>query len=121
MPDFADSSDVLNLSTALRRHTVNRVSFDPSLQSHLDSFDVFLRTGNWGDIQFYCEHPYTDVPMTVLMKFAMYEQSVQRETRAEQLERLAGMSLATPVVESAEQKQKRLQDTNARMALQAAV
>lgn len=120
MPDFADSSDVLNLSTALRRHTVNRVSFDPSSESHLDSFDMFLRTGNWGDIQFFCEHPYTDVPMTVLMKFAMYKQSVQRETRAEHLVRTTGMNLAAPIVETTEQKQKRLHDTNARMALQVA-
>ena len=93
MPDFLDHPDCLNLSTTLRKTAVNRTFFDPSLQSHLDSFDVFLRTGNWGDVQFYCEHPYTDVPMTVLMKFAMYEQGVQRESVAERTERLAGKVL----------------------------
>jgi hypothetical protein len=94
MPYFADTSDVLNLSTALRRHSVNRVLFDPSLETHLDSMRAFLRTGNWGDVQFYCETPYTDVPMTVLMKFAMYQEGVQRETLAERQARFATMNLA---------------------------
>lgn len=89
MPDFLDHPDCLNMSTILRRQSVVRTFFDPSLQSHLDSLDVFLRTGNWGEVQFYCEHPYTDVPMTVLMKFALYEQGITRETGAERNARLA--------------------------------
>lgn len=115
MPDFADSSDVLNLSSALRRHTVNRVLFNPEDQRHVDSLKVFLRTGNWGDLQFYCEHPYTDVPMTVLMTFAMYELNTTRESHAEHAERLAKMNLSVYVDETTEQKIARLADTNARM------
>jgi len=101
MPYFNDTSDCLNLSTLLRRQSVNRTFFDASLQSHLDSLDVFLCTGNWGDVQFYCEHPYIDVPMTVLMKFAMYEQGVRRESGQERAERIAGRPgvVATPTSE----------------------
>lgn len=93
MPDFADTSDVLNLSTALRSTSAHRTHFDPSRESHLESLRSFLRTGNWGEVQFYCEHPYTDVPMTVLMKAAMYTEGVQRETMSERNERLATMNL----------------------------
>lgn len=93
MPDFADTSDVLNLSSSLRKASVNRVRFNPEDQQHVDSMKVFLRTGNWGQFQFYCEAPYTDVPMTVLMSFAQYELDVQRETFAERGARLAAMTL----------------------------
>jgi hypothetical protein len=93
MPDFTDIPDCLNLSTTLRRSGANRTFFDPSLESHLESFRTFLRTGNWGDVQFYCEHPYTDVPMTVLMKAAMYTEGVVRETAIERSERLAAKTL----------------------------
>lgn len=89
MPDFVDFSDVLNLSSVLRRASVNRTFFDPTNQEHIDSFNVFLKTGNWGDVQFYCEHPYSDVPMTVLMKFASHTQGVQRESTLERTVRMA--------------------------------
>lgn len=89
MPDFADTSDCLNLSTALRKASVNRTFFDATSDAHLESFRVFLRTGNWGNVQFYCEHPYTDVPMTVLMKYAMHQEGVQRETATERALRLS--------------------------------
>ena len=95
MPDFADTSDVLNLSSALRKASINRTSFDPSLESHLESFRIFLRTGNWGDVQFYCEHPFTDVPMTVLMKYAMYQENVVRETAIERSARLESKNLVS--------------------------
>ena len=89
MPDFIDFSDVLNLSTVLRRASVNRAFFDPTNKKHLESFDTFLKTGNWGSVQFFCEQPYTDVPMTVLMKFAMHKQKVQRESTLELTKRMA--------------------------------
>jgi hypothetical protein len=98
MPDFSDVSDVLNLSTVLRKASVNRTSFDPSKDSHLESFRTFLRTGNWGDVQFYCEAPFTDVPMTVLMKYAMFRENTQRESGAEQNIRLSKMNLVNKPV-----------------------
>lgn len=101
MPDFADTSDVLNLSTALRRHSVNRVVFNPEDQQHVDSLKAFLRTGNWGDFQFYCESPYTDVPMTVLMAFAQYELNVTRETTAERNARVAAKAALIEADEAA--------------------
>ena len=52
---------------------INRVNFDPRKKAHLDSVKKFLETGNWGDVQFYCEYPYTDVPMTVLTKFTAHK------------------------------------------------
>lgn len=88
MPDFADTSDVLNLSTALRRTSVNRALFNPENAQHVDSLRTFLRTGNWGEFQFYCEAPYTDVPMTVLMSFAQHQLDVVRETTLERAQRL---------------------------------
>jgi len=94
MPEFLQSYDFLNNSTALRKAGSYRTFFDPSKQSHLDSFDVFLKTGNWGEVQFFCEAPFSDVPMTVLMKFAMYEQGVTRETPAETQLRFSTMSLS---------------------------
>jgi hypothetical protein len=96
MPDFADTSDVLNLSSALRRASVNRTSFDPSKESHLESFRIFLRTGNWGEIQFYCEHPFTDVPMTVLMKYATHRENVCRESASDRAARLSKLPLHRP-------------------------
>lgn len=116
MPDFSESHDFLNNSPALRLHGQARVMFDPSLQSHLDSFDVFLKTGNWGSIHFLVETPYTDVPMTVLMKFAMYNQSVTRETEAERQVRFGRKILVKAVPEETrEQKVERLKATNARL------
>lgn len=112
MPDFSDTSDCLNLSSALRNGNISRVPFDPSLESHLESFRVFLRTGNWGDVQFYCEHPYTDVPMTVLMKHALYNEGITRETLAERSVRIAARpSMIQPpalVLSHAEEREKRL-------------
>jgi hypothetical protein len=83
MPAFSDTSDVLNLSTALRRASVKRMAFDPTDPAHCASLACFIQTGNWGDVQFYCEHPFTDVPMTVLMKYAGHQLGVSRLTSAE--------------------------------------
>lgn len=70
MPAFVETSDFLNTSTALRQASFNRTFFDPKNGDHIRSLHKFLETGNWGNVQFYCEAPYTDVPMTVLRKFA---------------------------------------------------
>ena len=83
MPDFIDSHDFLSQSTILRRASVNRQHFDPSNPEHLASLRTFIRTGNWGPVQFYCEFPFTDVPMTVLMKHASHVLGVQRQTDEE--------------------------------------
>lgn len=72
MPDFADTNDFLSKSTILRRASVNRQFFDPTNKEHLESLHRFINTGNWDSVQFYCEFPFTDVPMTVLTKFARH-------------------------------------------------
>ena len=95
MPDFADTSDCLNLSTALRQTSVHRTFFDPTDTQHVASLAMFLRTGNWGAVQFYCEHPYTDVPMTVLMKFACFQLQAKRETLADRQARLSVVNEAS--------------------------
>ena len=63
------------------RNPVPREVFDPSNARHLASFDVFIQTGNWGDVQFFPVLPYDDVPMTVLMAFAEYQRQVKREDK----------------------------------------
>jgi hypothetical protein len=88
MPDFSDTSDVLNLSTALRATSAHRAQFDPTNPAHTTSLAKFIETGNWGAVQFYCEHPFTDVPMTVLMKYAGFALGVKRLTSAERAARL---------------------------------
>ena len=93
MPEFCESSDFLNTSTSLRRANPNRVFFNPENQLHVDSLKEFLRTGNWGKFQFYCEAPYTDVPMTVLMLFAQFELGVRRETPAETAARIGAKNI----------------------------
>ena len=105
MPDFADTSDVLNLSSVLRKASVNRVSFDPQNEVHLESLQVFLRTGNWGAVQFYCEQPFTDVPMTVLMKYAMYQENTYRESTADRNARYATMNLVSGAPEETREQQ----------------
>ncbi len=65
---------------------INRADFDPTVQRHLDSLKKFLETGNWGDIQFFCEYPYTDVPTTVLMKYAAFKLSADLKSRAKKRE-----------------------------------
>lgn len=73
--DFVDNSthDFLLRSTQLRRHGLSRAFFNPKNKAHRDSLKKFIETGNWGDVQFYPEFPYIDVPMTVLMKLAQHE------------------------------------------------
>ncbi len=87
MPDFADSYDSLSKSTVLRHSGVRREFFDPTNQLHLDSLAHFIRTGNWGQVQFFCEYPFSDVPMTVLMKFAGNSLDAHRETAEDRIKR----------------------------------
>lgn len=73
---------------------VNRVVFDPNNMAHVESFIVFLRTGNWGAVQFFPEVPYIEVPMTVMMKFACNALGVKPESpmeRAARLDAAAGL------------------------------
>ena len=69
------------------RNPVPREMFDPSDARHLASFDVFIRTGNWGDVQFFPVLPYDDVPMTVLMAFAEHQRQVKREDKEQRSQR----------------------------------
>jgi hypothetical protein len=76
--------------TSLQRaQLVNRELFDPTDASHVASLMVFLQTGDWGEMQFYPELPYIEVPMTVLTKYACHTLGVQREGQAEREARLA--------------------------------
>jgi hypothetical protein len=116
MPDFAQSHDFMSNSPTLRTHGASRCIFDPTNAAHLESFDHFLRTGNWGTTQFLCEAPYIDVPMTILMKFAMHTRGVRRETIAERNERFSFMILAKMVPnESREERYARLAETNKKL------
>lgn len=86
MPDFLDTSDRLAQSSILRGVSSHRVAFDPAKKSHCASLKSFLETGKWGDVMFYPEYPYTDVPTYVLAKFACHALKVQRKTSAAQLQ-----------------------------------
>lgn len=80
MPAFLETSDFLNRSTILRHTNPNRTTFDPNNSDHVDSLRTFIQTGNWGKVMFHCEFPFTDVPTTVLMKFAGSRLGAHRET-----------------------------------------
>ena len=82
----------------LNRTFINRETFDPTNEAHLESLQHFIRTGNWGSVQFFAELPYCEVPMAVLMKFAEHKLQVSRETPQERAGRFATMDLATPAV-----------------------
>lgn len=88
-----------------KAHLVNRETFDPTNPIHIESFETFLRTGNWGDVQFYAELPYIEVPMTVLTKFAMHHLGVTPETAEERSARLAAKDLV--VVKKSETPEER--------------
>lgn len=85
------------------RCLVAREFFDPTNPKHLVSMDTFIRTGNWGDVQFYPELPYIEVPMTVLMKYVSHSRGVSRETDEEREARLSQKAelLRTAVVDEA--------------------
>jgi len=77
MPDFTDNDHFMNRSTVLRRHGSGRAHFDPTNEAHVESMRTFVSTGNWGKQQFYPEAPFTDVPTTVLMKYAAHREGIQ--------------------------------------------
>jgi len=83
MPDFVEPNDHLARSSILRQVSNHRVSFDPSKKAHCESLKSFLETGRWGNVMFYPEYPYTDVPTYVLAKFACHALKVKRKTSAE--------------------------------------
>lgn len=79
MPQFvSDTSDFMSRSATLHRHGLARAHFDPTNEKHLESLRTYIRTGRWGDQQFFNECPFTDVPMTVLMKYASHVLGVER-------------------------------------------
>ncbi len=61
------------------REMIRREFFDPKNEQHVESMKAFVRTGNWGNVQFFCEHPYTDVPTTVFMHYLEHHLNVQRD------------------------------------------
>ena len=87
MPAFAESSDFLNRSSILRHVNPNRTTFDPNNGDHIESLRQFIATGNWGKVMFHCEFPFTDVPTTVLMKFAGQMLGAHRETVEDRITR----------------------------------
>lgn len=82
MPHFDDSGtqDFLTRSAVLRKHGSKRAFFDATDPEHCASLRQFIKTGNWGEVQFFPEFPFTDVPMTVLMKFAGHHLKTERVT-----------------------------------------
>ena len=106
---------MLTGSHVLRQSQAKREYFDPSNQAHLDSMDVFLRTGNWGAVQFYPELPFIEVPATVLAKYTMFIRGVQRENADEHAARLSAKPLVVPTPpESAESRKARLAKVSAK-------
>jgi hypothetical protein len=99
MPEFIDvgTPDFMSRSSILRLHGSKRAFFDAKKPEHLASLKRFIETGNWGTVQFYPEYPFTDVPMTVLMKFAGHHLKATRETPEERVEKLIGLRAAGEV------------------------
>ncbi len=100
-------SDLLKRTQIIRREI-----FDPRKKEHLESLKIFLQTGNWGDIQFYAELPYIEVPMTVLTKYSTYMLKVETETRTERQERIASLNLEQFVEQSLSQREQALAKSN---------
>ena len=72
MTQFLNTADERFQSRILKSAQVRREEFNPKNKEHLKSYQKFLKTGNWGDVQFHCEFPYVTVPETVSRKFANY-------------------------------------------------
>lgn len=110
------------MPNVLKKSLVRREHFDPANVDHLASFDVYLRTGNWGDIQFFAEAPYTEVPITVLSKFALDRRNLKRETSDEYEQRMAKKTNLVPFVlerltpeQARAKRMAELNGTNARL------
>lgn len=109
------------LINTLRRPLVERQYFDPTNEEHLASMDCFLRTGNWGAVQFYPELPFIEVPATVLTKFACHQRGVALETDIERAGRLATKELVPAVApETRIERRRRLNAANAKITAQLA-
>jgi hypothetical protein len=67
-------------SNILRRFVISREFFDPTNSAHIESAAKFLETGQWGQVQFFVEQPYTNVQDTVLRKLSAH--AVQMITKA---------------------------------------
>lgn len=102
------------MSDILRRaRLVNREIFDPTNEAHIESFKIFLRAGNWGDIQFYPEVPYTEAPATVMAKFSRHVLNIVPEAAVARSERLAARGiLQMAPTESAEIRAARIARAN---------
>jgi hypothetical protein len=92
--------DILNKSTL-----VVREDFDPTEAAHVESLKVFLRTGNWGDVQFYPQLPFIEVPMTVLFAYTSHVLGVERESDSEKAARLAAKDLVPSKVLSRKERE----------------
>jgi hypothetical protein len=97
---------------------VRREIFDPANPLHLESFKIFLATGNWGAVQFQPEAPYTEVPMTVVMKYAQYTLNVTMESPVDRANRMMVSGVqpfpkTVTLVELAEQSKARMTVANA--------
>lgn len=94
MPDFVENgNDFLSRSAALRTHGGSRAAFDPKNEKHVASLKHYLETGSWGDVMFFLEHPFTDVPTYVLTQYACHQLGASRETPAEKAVRMHGRHL----------------------------
>jgi hypothetical protein len=81
------------MSNILRRAFVTRQEFDPTNIEHIASLKCFVSTGNWGEMQFFAELPFIEVPTTVLMKYVQHQLGVSLETASERNTRLASLNL----------------------------
>ena len=106
---------MLNTAASLRAPLVKREIFDPVNPHHLASLDVFLKTGNWGNVQFFAELPFVEVPITVLTKYALWCRAVQPETATERAARMAAKNLVVPTRESKEDHKTRLDTASAKI------
>lgn len=109
------------MPNALKKPFVNRQTFNPENPAHLASFTYFIQTGNWGDVQFFAELPYNEVPMTCMMKFAEHKLNVTRENQTERIARIAkrpNLTIVAPLGTPAQEHEKKmaaLAETNKKM------
>jgi len=85
----------LHLASSLRGTRVRRESFDPTNQEHLESLRKFVSTGSWGEVKFFAEAPFTEVPATVMMKYAAHTLGT---TQAVKTVKEVGVPEAQPVL-----------------------
>lgn len=64
--------DTVKPGTQRGPYTLPREVFDPKNRAHLESYEIFLKTGNWGEVKFHIEYPYVSVVETVMRKFALH-------------------------------------------------